>query len=400
MKTKINSDDLKNLILHECKNILPRQIKWRRHLHQFPELSYEEFKTTAFIKNEIKKMGIKILPLKMKTGLLAEISGQNNNKTVALRADIDALPVTELTSLAYKSKIPGQMHACGHDVHAATLLGVALVLNKLKDKLPGNVRLIFQPAEEKPPGGARPMIENGVLKNVSTIFALHVDPTLKTGKIGLRDGITMASVTDFDLIIHGKGGHAAVPHNAVDPIVTACEIVESLQKIITREIDPIDPVVITFGKIEGGIARNVIPEKVFLNGTARTLSKTASKTVPKLIKRTALNICRARGAKLEMNIIADYPVLNNYSSANKIISESYEHLFGKGKISNTEKVMGGEDFACYLETTQGAMFRLGAMNKKIKADKPWHSPYFCVDEKAIYYGTAALVSSAIKALSK
>ncbi|NOY88148.1 MAG: amidohydrolase [FCB group bacterium] len=389
------SEELKSKILLNIEKGLKQQIKWRRHLHQYPELSFQEYQTTAFLKDIIKYMGLRIIPIKMETGLLAELKGKSPGPTIAIRTDIDALPITEQTDLPFKSKNKGCMHACGHDFHVAVVLGVASVLKNMKNDFPGQVRFIFQPAEEMPPGGARPMIANGALKNVDMILGLHVDPTIGVGKISLRDGVAMASVTDFDLIIKGKSGHAAHPHRSIDAIVIAAEIVGSLQKIVSREIDPLVPVAITFGKIEGGYARNIISDWVRLTGTARTLSTKTAKKIPRLIKRIATSICQAHGAKLEMKIIADYPVLSNHKEANKLLARNFDRFFGKKNRSVTTPVLGGEDFACYLEKTVGAMFRLGVKNKKIKADKPWHSSQFVGDERAIFYGTCLLVATVI-----
>ena len=390
----------KDQILRATRAFQKQQIRWRRHLHRYPELSNEEFETTAFIKKTCRGLGLKLLPLKMRTGVLAQLSGKRPGPTVAIRTDIDALPVTEQTGLAFRSKNHDRMHACGHDMHMATVLGTAAVLQKFRDELNGCVRFIFQPAEEMPPGGAAPMIENGALKNVSMIFGLHVDPRVPTGRISLRDGVTMASVLDFDLIVHGKGGHAARPHDTVDAIAIAAEVIESIQKVVSREIDPISPVAITFGMIEGGIARNVVCDRVKITGTARALTDEATRQLPKLIKRCAAGVCRARGARLEMNILAGYPPMDNHSQANEILAANYARLFGRGRIATTELVLGGEDFAWYLKKTKGAMFRLGIKNKKIKADKPWHSPQFIADEAALHYGTALLTASVLDCLSE
>lgn len=386
---------LRKIVADKAERIFKDQVKWRRHLHQFPELSHTEFETTAFLEKVVRKIGLKVIPIKLPSGLLAEVRGRRPGKTLALRTDIDALPVTEKTGLPYKSKIEGRMHACGHDVHMAVMLGTAAVLYELKNEIQGCVRFIFQPAEEMPPGGARPMIQAGALKDVSMIFALHVDPLLPTGKISLRDGVTMGSVTDFDLTIIGRGGHAARPHNAVDAIVAAAEVIGSIQTVVSREIDPIHPVVVTFGKIQGGTARNTICDEVKLTGTARALSPSAARDLTRLIGRTANSICRARGARAQMDIIADYPVLINDPSANAILADNFAALVSRRRIEKTELVLGGEDFSCYLQKTRGAMFRLGVRNKKMKADKPWHSPQFIVDEKAIYYGTLLMVASAL-----
>jgi len=386
---------LRKDILAHTRKVHAAQVKWRRHIHQYPEISNEEFETTAFLRKQVKRLGLKILPLKMPTGLLAEIRGSKSGPTVAIRADIDALPVLEQTGLPFASKIKGRMHACGHDLHTATVLGTAAVLTKMREHLAGNVRFLFQPAEETPPGGARPMIANGALKNVATIFGIHTDPHLAVGKIGLRDGPAMASVYDFDLIIKGKGGHAARPHTAVDAIVIAAEVVGSIQKIVSREIDPVTPVAVTFGRIEGGTARNVVADRVTLVGTARTFSKAARKRVPALIRRTVSGVCRAHGAGFEIIEAASYPVLVNDPATNRLFARNQELLFGKNRVTEAQTVLGGEDFACYLQKVPGAWMRLGVMNKQIGADQPWHSPRFIVDEEAMYYGTALLVAATL-----
>jgi len=391
----IQSDNLYSEILHRVKKSHKRQVALRRHLHRFPEISNREFKTTAFLRKEVKKLGFKEIPIKLKTGLLAELSGKKPGPTVAIRTDIDALPVTEKTGLAYRSKNEGCMHACGHDMHMAAILGTGLVLSEMRDQWPGRVRLIFQPAEEMPPGGAEPMIKNGALKGVDMILGLHVDPDIPVGQITLRDGITMASVYDFDIIVTSRGGHAAHPHQGVDALVTAAEIIESLQKVVSRETDPITPVAISFGTIHGGVARNTIADRVHIQGTARSLSQKNFNKVPALIKRTVNGICRARGADCELIPVASYPPLKNHPRVNRLLSANYETLFGRGLISESELSLGGEDFAFYLKEIPGAMFRLGIRNEKIKADKPWHSPEFIADENALVYGTALLAATAL-----
>ena len=268
---------------------------------------------------------------------------------------------------------------------------------RLKKQIPGCVKFIFQPAEEQPPGGAERMIREGVLEDpeVKMIFALHTDPTVPTGRISIRDGATMAAVTDFDITIIGVGGHAAVPHNAVDAIAVAAEVIESIQKIISRETSPMRPAVITFGSIEGGTARNVIADRVKLSGTARTLNEDNRKLIPRLIKRTLDGVCRARGAKYELSIEAGYPVMVNHAAANEIIEESYTRLFGRRKVGETPQTMGGEDFSFFLQKVPGAMFRLGVRNNKIHANKPWHSPEFIADERSMYFGTALLTRAVL-----
>ncbi len=385
-------------ILSRVRRQYRKQVIWRRHLHQYPELSSQEHRTTAFLLREVKKLKLRVLPLTLETGLLAELGPIAKGCAVAVRTDIDALPIQEQTGLPYRSRIDGCMHACGHDVHMATVLGAAAVLSEMRDRLAGRVRFIFQPAEESPPGGARPMIESGALDNVSIIFGLHVDPHLATGRIGLHDGATMAAVVDFDLLVQGRAGHAARPHTAVDAIAVAAEVINSVQKTVSRETDPMTPVAVTFGTIEGGSARNVIAEAVKIRGTARALSAQAARRLPKLVRRIANGVCRAHRAKAQFSLVAGYPVLRNDRRVNSIMRHNFEALFGKGKIADTEPGLGGEDFACYLEKVAGAMFRLGVANKRIKADKPWHSPQFIVDERAMLFGTSLLVAAVLDSL--
>jgi amidohydrolase len=391
--------DLIDEVLTIVKKGQKKRIAWRRHLHQNPELSFQEHDTTDYIAREIKKLKLKPVPIKIPTGLVADLNGTGPGRTIALRTDIDALPVQERTGLAYRSRRPGRMHACGHDMHMATVLGAASVLNRMRHKFAGKVRFIFQPAEEMPPGGARPMIAGGVLKAVDMILGLHVDPDLPVGTISLRDGPVMASVYDFDIAIKGRGGHAARPHTAVDAIAVASEVIESLQKTVSREVDPMSAVALSIGKIEGGAARNVIADHVIMNATCRAMNPSIARKMPGLIKRTIGGVCRARGAMFEIEEIASYPVLKNSPAANRLLERNYVSLFGKRRIVQTEMVLGGEDFACYVEKIPGAMFRLGIRNKRIGADKPWHSPEFIADEEALTYGTALMVLSALDFLN-
>jgi len=386
-------------IVDLCKQQFAEQVKWRRHFHRHPELSFQESETTRFIKKLCRQFGLKTLPLKSKTGHLAELKGKYKGKTIALRTDIDALPIVEKSGVKFASENPGCMHACGHDMHMATVLGAAAVLSNLKDQLHGNVRFIFQHAEEMPPGGAIEMIQNDCLKDVDMIIGLHVDPLLGSGKISLRDGPCMASVTDFDLTIHGKGGHAARPQDAVDALVVASEIVLALQTVVSRKTDPISPVAITVGKIEGGRARNVIPDEVRITATARALTVKSARDLPKQIKKTAGGICKAHGASMELDIVGDYPVLYNHPKANRLLRRNYEGLFGLKSIEETDQVLGGEDFARYLEKVPGAMFRVGVGNPKIGANKTWHSPHFKADEEGLLYGTSLLCATVLDFLA-
>ena len=374
----------------------PDQVKWRRHLHQYPELSDQEFETTAFLKRELQRLGLKIRPLRMPTGIVAELKGSRPRPIVAVRSDIDALPVTERTGLPFVSKIPGRMHACGHDVHMATALGTAAILSHLRDELSGTVRFLFQPAEETPPGGALQMIKHGALTGVDAIFGLHVDPHLPVGMVGLCDGPMMASVCDFDITVHGRGGHAARPHLAVDAIVVASAVVDALQKIVSRCTDPQVPVVLTVGRISGGTARNVIADRVELTCTVRTLAPDLARKLPTLIRRTVSGVCRAYSAKGETKIVASYPMLVNDNSINDLYRDVFGAMFGPRKVRSAERSLGGEDFARYLEIVPGAMCRLGVRNPRIGATEPWHSSKFVADENAMSCGAALLAGSVFK----
>lgn len=382
-------------LLVAARKLLRPQLAWRRHLHQHPELSNQEFQTTQFLRKRLKEAGLTLLPLKLPTGVLAELKGSRPGRTVAIRSDIDALPILEASGLPFASRHRGVMHACGHDLHMTVVLGAACLLASMKTRIHGTLRFILQPAEEMPPGGARPMIANGALKHVDLVLGLHNDPHLPTGRIGLHAGPLMASVFDFDLVVHGRAGHAARPHLAVDAISVASEIVESLQKVVSRELDPMDPAAISFGQIQGGTARNCVADRVTLIGTARALTPRAQRQLPKLIARTAGGICRARGAQCELIERAQYPVLTNHPAVIRHLEQSCRTLFGEGHTRDVEPVLGGEDFACYLEHVPGAMFWLGVGNKRIGADKGWHSPQFIADEAAIPYGTALMAGAAL-----
>lgn len=386
----------KNIVTKLAKELLPYQKRIRRHLHMFPEPSYQEFDTTKLLKTELKREKIKILPLPTKTGT-AGIINPVSKKSILVRSDIDALRINEQTKVPFKSKNVGIMHACGHDVHMATVLGTAIILNRLKKAIPCAVKFVFQHAEENPPGGAIEMVKAGILKKppVKLVFGLHVDPTVKTGKIGLLDGPAMASVIDFDVTVKGKGGHAARPHAAVDSISVAAEIIESLQKVVSRELRPLDSGLISIGTINGGGARNVIAEKVTFKGTARTLTPKNVKMIPRLLKRTIDGICKARGAKYELDILAGYPVLSNSKKVNDIYRDCQTSLFGAGTIEDTLPTLGGEDFAYYASEVPGAMFRLGIRNDKLGSNKSWHANDFMVDEDAIFYGTSLLCTAVL-----
>jgi len=397
---------MENRIAEKIKNISSQifttMVTLRRELHQRPELAFNEYKTSERIARELKKMGIDFKKGIAKTGVVGILNKEKNGKTVALRADMDALPVLEQTNFSYKSKNKGVMHACGHDVHMACLIGAAKILTRLKDELSGKVKFIFQPSEEVTPGGAKPMVEAGVLKNpdVSGIFALHCDSSIPVGKIGVREGPTMAQAESFDITIIGKGGHGARPHDGVDAIVVASQVVQALQTIPSRKINPLEPVVISIGKMEGGYARNIICDRVILKGTARTLNKEVAKKVPAFLKKIISGITKSAGAYFELSYYGGYPILINHPKATDLARSSIAELYGKDAIFEIERpVMGGEDFAYYLQKVPGSFLRLGIRNPKKNAVYPWHHPKFTVDEDAIKIGSAVLAGMAFDFLS-
>jgi amidohydrolase len=385
------------------KRIFPRLVKLRREFHQYPELSFNEFKTSERVAKELRKLRIPIKSGIAKTGVVGLLTGKKKDKTVALRADMDALPIEEQTDFPYKSKNRGVMHACGHDVHMACAIGAATILSQLKDELNGKVKFIFQPSEEFIPGGAKPMIQAGVLKNptVSGIFGLHCEPGIPAGKIGVKDGPFMAEEADFDIIISGKGGHGARPHQGVDAIAVASQVIQALQTIASRRIDPVEPVVVSVGKIEGGTARNIICDRVTLKGTARSLSQEVARKIPALMKSIISGIAKSAGASFEFNYSPGYPVLVNHPEATDLARGTIARMFGKRTIFEIKKpTMGAEDFAYFLQKVPGTFLRLGIRNPKKDAVYPWHHPKFTVDEDIIKIGAAVLAGVAFDFLNR
>jgi amidohydrolase len=373
----------------------------RRDFHQFPELSFQEFETARKIAIYMKELGYEVKENVGKTGVVALLKGAKENPTVALRADMDALPVKEMTSLSYASKNDGVMHACGHDIHVTCALGAAKILASLKDELQGSVKFIFQPAEEIN-AGAKAMIDDGVLEDppVSFIFGLHNNPEIPVGKVGLKEGPLMAAVDSTFITIRGQGGHAAYPHRVIDPIVCASSIVMNLQTIVSRNVDPQKAAVISFGSINGGIANNVIPDEVKLTGTVRTFDEGLRDSIEGWMKRTVENTASSLGCKVEFNYRRDLPPVVNHPEATKIALWAAQKVFGEDGIILPTPSMGGEDFALYQKRVPGCYFWLGVGNPNIDAVHPWHSPHFKADEDALWRGAALFSVSAIIALEE
>jgi amidohydrolase len=384
------------------KKHFPKLVKLRREFHQYPELGYNEVKTSERVVRELRKLGIKVRTGVAKTGVVGVLTGMKKGKTVALRADMDALPIMEETNLPYRSKRPGLMHACGHDAHMACVIGAAMILSGLKDQLPGNVKFVFQPSEESPPGGAKPMIREGVLENpkVSGIFGLHCDSAIPVGKIGVKEGPFMAQADSFDITIKGVGAHGARPHDGIDAIVAASQAIQALQTIVSRKIDPLQPVVISLGKIQGGTKRNIICSEVKVEGTARSLTKDVAQRIPRLIQTILSGVGGSSGASFELDYRKGYPVLINHPKATDLARGTISQLFGKLAIFEINKpLMGAEDFAFFLQKVPGSFLRLGIRNPKKEAIYPWHHPRFAVDEDAIAIGASLLAGLAFDFLN-
>jgi amidohydrolase len=362
-------------------------VQIRRHLHQHPELSYKEYKTSEFIKAELDKMGLAYRTV-FNTGITGELAGNSSGPVIAIRADIDALPVQEKNEVSYKSLNNGVMHACGHDVHTASLLGTLKILNELKEHLAGSIKFIFQPAEEKLPGGAKQMIESGILENPKPdlIIGQHVYPDLPAGTIGLKPGAYMASTDEIFLTISGKGGHGALPHKLNDTVLAASQIICSLHQNINRYAPANIPTVISLGKVIANGATNVIPDKVNIDGTFRTMNESWRAQAHQLIKETAESIAASHGAECSVNIKKGYPVLKNDEGiTNKIFNFSREFL-GEDNVKELEIRMTAEDFAYYTHVIPGAFFRLGTSNQNKGINAPLHSSTFNIDEESLKTG--------------
>lgn len=380
--------ELKLIIQEKAKSYAEKYIQIRRHLHAHPELSYQEYETSNFIKSQLTELGIKFNSIAT-TGIVAIIEGKNpSSRTIALRADMDALEITEENDVSYCSKNKGVMHACGHDVHTTILLGAAQILNELKEEWEGTLKLLFQPGEEKNPGGASYMIRDGALENPTPagIIALHVHPGLDSGKLSFRKGRVMASADEIYMTIRGKGGHAAAPHLTTDTILIASQLIVSLQQIISRNNNPLSPSVLSICSIQGGHTTNVIPTEVKLKGTFRAMDEAWRFKAHDLIRKQAIGIVESMGAELDILIDVGYPTVDNdplFTDKNWQLANDF---LGKENISETEVRMGAEDFGYYTQQIPGCFFRLGVRNEAKGIIHNVHTPKFNIDETAIEIG--------------
>jgi len=373
----------------------------RRHLHANPELSYKEFNTAKFVSDQLKSFGLKPTEGVAGTGVVVLVEGKNPQKrTVALRADMDALPIQETSTPPYKSKNPGVMHACGHDVHTASLLGTAKILSELKSQFEGTVKFIFQPGEEKNPGGASMMIKEGVLEGPkpSAIIGQHVMPLIPAGKVGFREGMYMASSDEIYLRVIGKGGHGAAPELTIDPVVISSHIIIALQQIISRNASPKQPTVLTFGKVIADGATNIIPNEVNISGTFRALNEVWREEGLQKIKKMAEGIAESMGGKCEVEISKGYPYLENNPVVTQRIRAAAEEYLGQENVVDIELTLGSEDFAYYSHQIPASFYRLGTRNEAKGITSYVHTPTFDIDEDALSIGPGLMAWMAVKEL--
>ena len=379
---------MRNKIKKLAKDYSAEFISIRHHLHANPELSYQEFETSKFIQNKLGEFGIPY-EVKATTGVVGLIKGKDpDSRVFAIRADIDALPILEENDVPYKSTRKGIMHACGHDVHTTCLLGAAKILNELKNEWHGTIKLIFQPGEEKNPGGASYMIKEGVLENPkpSGIVAMHVHTGMPVGKTSFRSGKVMASADELYFTIKGKGGHAASPHLCVDPILIASHLIISLQQVVSRNSNPFNPSVLSITSFQGGATTNVIPNEVKLMGTFRAMDEKWRAEAHRLIERISKELVHSMGGEIDLHIDKGYPAVINNDELNRTVKNAATEFLGSENVEETELRMGAEDFGYYAQQIPACFYRVGVMNKEKGITSGVHTPTFNIDENAIEVG--------------
>jgi amidohydrolase len=382
----------------EVNKVKEEVIKWRRYLHKNPELSFHEEKTARFVYETLESFGHLVLSRPTKTSVVARLIGDKPGKVLAIRADMDALPIQEENNFEFTSKNPGVMHACGHDGHTAMLLGTAKILSGLKDQIHGEVRFLFQHAEELAPGGAQEMVDAGVMDGVDAVIGTHLWSPLEMGKIGVVYGPMMAAPDGFKITVYGKGGHAALPHQTIDSIAIGAQVVTNLQHIVSRNTDPLDQLVISVTQFYGGTAFNVIPGSVQICGTVRSFDANVRESAPKLMERVVKGITEAHGATYEFEYDFSYrPVINDHEIT-KVMEETVREVFGEEALDLMKPNMGGEDFSAFQQEAPGSFIFVGAGNQEKGIIYPHHHPRFTIDEDALEYGVKMFVNATFKLL--
>ena len=384
-------DELKK----DVEKLTGKIVEWRRDFHRHPEIAYEEERTSSVIRKFLESLNIPVSTC-AKTGLSGVLEGQPGGKTVALRADIDALPLKEEGEKEYISENPEAAHACGHDGHMAILMGAAELLSQRKDQLKGNVVFLFQPSEERIPGGAKKMIEEGALEGVDAVFGLHLWQPLPTGSVGIVKGAMMAQPDAFSITVKGKGGHGSMPHTTVDPILVASHLVVNIQSIVSRNVDPLKPVVVSFGTVKGGTIYNIIPSEVSLTGTVRTFDSSIQSLAEERLKEIVEETCKTFGATAVFEYEKGYPPLVNHEAMVDFVLEVTGKILGEDRIQTIDPVMGGEDFAYFLQKVPGAFLFFGMGDGM---EFPHHHPAFDLDEKALPQATLLMTCLALEYLA-
>lgn len=372
----------------EIQRIAPQIIEWRRYFHQHAELSFEEYETTAFIIRQLEAFGGIEISRPAKTGVVAKIIGEKPGKTIALRADIDALPMKEINALSYVSKNEEAMHSCGHDGHAAILLGIVKLFSTKKAEMAGTLVCIFQHAEELPPGGAVEMVKAGVMEGVDEIYGLHLSSSFPTGSFGVRAGALTSATDRFDITVIGKGGHSSMPESCVDPIVAGAQIITALQTIVSRNIKAMEPAVLSVCKVQSGHAYNITPGEMTITGSVRTFSKELRNTIPELIETITKGITQSFGAEYRFRYELGYSSVINDQELTETAKRVIQDWFGKDNLLMIDPVMPGEDFSAFTDETgcPGCFIEIGAADSEKGTDKPHHNPAYLMDEEGLFYG--------------
>ncbi len=379
-----------------AESLFPRLLEIRRHFHAHPELSGQEYQTAAYVAGVLSSCGLHVQENVGKTGVVGNLLGnETDSRLLAIRTDMDALPIEERTNLEFASCKPGIMHACGHDVHTTVGLGTAMVLSQLGEQLPGNIRFLFQPAEEIAQGASW-MVQDGAMRDVNAIFGLHVFPSLQARSVGIRYGALTAAADDIEIFIQGESGHGARPHEAIDAIWIASQVITTLQQAISRTQNPLRPVVLTIGQISGGRAPNVIADHVRMAGTVRSLHPDTHANLPQWIEEIVANVCNAYRAKYEINYRRGVPSVQNDMELTQILESACREAWGSDQVQIlAEPSLGSEDFSLYLQHAPGTMFRLG-VGFPDKLNHPLHHPQFEIDESAMLTGVVTLAYAACK----